>query len=53
MAPAEKRSQYPLYFRSKKLRDEMQRLANQEHRSLNEIINIACEEFVAKRKDGR
>lgn len=39
-----------LRFRTLALRDELQKLANQERRSLNEIINMACEEFVRGRK---
>jgi hypothetical protein len=50
VAANERRVQYPLYLRSVSLRKELERIANQERRSLNEIINIACEEFVAKRK---
>jgi len=51
MAPTEKRVQYPLYLRSVSLRKELDRIAREERRSLNEIINQACEEFVARRSN--
>lgn len=39
---------YALRLRSKRLRDELARIAKHERRSLNEIINIACEEYVRR-----
>ena len=47
MAPNEQQVPYALRLRSKRLRDQLQRIASRERRSLNEIINIACEKYIA------
>jgi hypothetical protein len=44
---------YALRLRSKKLHDDLRKIAKAERRSLNEIINMACEEYVARRKDSK
>lgn len=49
MAANERRVQYPLYLRSVTVRKELDRIAKEERRSVNEVINIAIEEFLAKR----
>jgi len=49
MAAKEVPVAYALRLRSKRLRDDLQRIATAERRSLNEIINNACEEMVARR----
>jgi predicted HicB family RNase H-like nuclease len=51
MAPVEKPVPYALRIRSRKLHAELQRIATTERRSLNEIINIAIEQYITHRKD--
>ena len=49
MAANEVQVAYALRLRSKRLRAQLQKIADADRRSLNEVINMACEEFVRER----
>ncbi len=42
------RLHYPLKLDALRLRSDLEKIAKAERRSLNEIINIACEEYVTR-----
>lgn len=44
---------YSLIFNSKKLRSAMEKIARDTDRSLNYVLNQACEEFVKRESDDK